>query len=274
VAYAGSLMKQITGASAALLAQRGALDVDAPIATWLVELPSWSQTVRVRHLVHHTAGLPSTEAVWEQMERAGERDWTSDGVFAALSTTDELDHEPGTVHAYSNAGYICLARVVERVSGTGLGAFAEEQLFGQLQMRSTTVWSGPEPSPPGAVLARPLESPRPLSVGDGGLWTSVNDLLRWNEALLSDAIGVSERLHATGTLDDGSPLDYGWGVRVFHAGGNRVDSHGGSRDDANAKLVRFPDLGMGFAALALDGDVERMVALSDSLQAELLTASG
>jgi CubicO group peptidase (beta-lactamase class C family) len=274
VAYSGSLMKQVTGACAALLAKRGSLDVDAPMATWLGELPPWSKTVRVRHLVHHTAGLPSTEAVWEQMERAGERDWTSDGVLAALSTTGELDHEPDTVHAYSNVGYICLGRILERVSGADLGAFAEEQLFRPLQMDSTTVWSGPEPSPPGAVLARPLESPKPLSVGDGGLWTSVNDLLRWNEALLSDALGVSETLCATGTLDDGSPLDYGWGVRVFAVSGNRVESHGGSWDDATAKLVRFPDLGAGFAALALDGDVERMVALSDSLQAELLTTSG
>ena len=266
-------MKQFTGACTALLVQRGSLDVDAPIATWLAELPTWSQAVRVRHLVHHTAGLPSTEAVWEQMERAGERDWTSDGVLAALSTMG-LDDQPGAVYAYSNAGYICLARIVERVSGTALGAFAKEQLFGPLRMGSTIVWSGPETSPPGTVLARPFESPRPLSVGDGGLWTSVNDLLRWNEALLSDEPGVSESLHATGTLDDGSPLDYGWGVRVSRVGGNRVESHGGSWDDVTAKLVRLPDLGTGFAALALDGGVERMVALSDSLQAELLTASG
>jgi CubicO group peptidase (beta-lactamase class C family) len=274
VAYAGSLAKQITGASAALLARRGALDVDVPIATWLGELPPWSQTVRVRHLVHHTAGLPSTEAVWDRMERAGERDWTSDGVLAALSTVDVLEYEPGASYAYSNVGYICLARIVEHVSGTELGAFADEQLFGPFHMASTTVWSGPEPSPPGAVLARPLQSPRPLSVGDGGLWTSVNDLLLWNDALLVDALGLSERLHTTGSLDDGSPLDYGWGVRVFDVGGNRVESHGGSWDDATAKLVRFPDLGVGFAELALDGAVERMVALSDSLQAELLTPSG
>jgi len=274
VAYVGSLMKQFTGACAALLARRGALDVEAPIATWLAELPPWSQTVRVRHLVHHTAGLPSTSGVWDRMAQAGERDWTSDGVLAALSTIDELDSEPGTVHAYSNAGYICLARIIEHVSGTELAAFAEEELFGPAQMSSTTVWLGPDSSPPGAVLARPLESPRALSVGDGGLWTSVNDLLLWNDALLADTLGVTETLHTTGALDDGSPLDYGWGVRVFHAGAKRVESHGGSWDDATAKLVRLPDLGVGFAAVALDGDVERMVALSDALQKELLRACG
>jgi CubicO group peptidase (beta-lactamase class C family) len=270
VAYAGSLAKQITGACAVLLVQDGALDVQAPIADWLAELPRWARTIRVRHLVHHTAGLPSTDAVWEQMTSAGANDWTSDGVLTALSTMQELEHRPGTAYAYSNVGYICLARILERLSGSDLGTFAESHLFGPLQMRATTVWSGPAPSPPTAVLTQPLRSPAPLSVGDGGLWTSVRDLLRWNDALLADTLGVADALHATGALDDGTPLDYAWGVRVFRVGRNRVESHGGAWEGATAKLVRLPDRGASFAALAHDGSVERIAALSSSLQDELL----
>src|SRR5207248_10360904 len=78
------------------------------------------------------------------------------------------------------------------------------------------------------------------------------------------------RASTTGALDDGTPLDYAWGVRVFRVGGNRVESHGGSWEGATAKLVRLPDLGVSFAALAHDGSVERMAALSSSLQDELL----
>src|SRR5436190_12410759 len=230
VAYAGSLAKQITGACAALLAQNGTLDLEAPIADWLAELPRWSRTIRVRHLIHHTAGLPTTETVWEQMTRAKESDWTSDGVLAALSTMHELEHQPGAAYAYSNVGYICLARILERLSGADLGTFAEKHLFEPLQMRATTLWSGPAPSPPTAVLAEPLRSPAPLSVGDGGLWTSVRDLLRWNEALLADTLGLAAALHTPGALDNGTPLDYAWGVRVYHVGSNRVESHGGSWD--------------------------------------------
>ena len=273
LAYAGSLAKQITGACAALLAQDGTLDVEAPIANWLRELPRWSRPIRVRHLIHHTAGLPTTEAVWEQMTSAGETDWTSDGVIAALATMHKLEGQPGAAFAYSNVGYICLARIIERLSGDDFNAFAEEHFFQPLQMRATILWSGPAPSPPAAVLPQPLRSPAPLSVGDGGLWTSVRDLLRWNDALRADTLGVADTLHTTGALDDGTPLDYAWGVRVYHVGSNRVESHGGSWDDATAKLVRLPDLGVSFAALAHDGSVERMNALSSALQDELLSGT-
>jgi CubicO group peptidase (beta-lactamase class C family) len=273
VGYAGSLAKQITGACAALLAQGGALDVEAPIADWLPELPPWAGTIRVRHLIHHTAGLPTTDAVWEEMTSAGESDWTSDGVMAALSTMDELEEQPGDAYAYSNVGYICLARIVERSSGNDLNPFAQEHLWEPLRMRATTLWSGPAPSPPHAVISQSLGSPAPLSVGDGGLWTSVSDLLRWNEALLGDTLGVADTLHTTGALDDGTPLDYAWGVRVFRVGANRVQSHGGSWEGATAKLVRLPDLGVSFAALAHDGSVERMTALSSLLQDELLSST-
>ena len=270
VGYAGSLAKQIAGSCAALLAQDGAFDVEAPIADWLPELPRWAGTIRVRHLIHHTAGLPRAEVVWAQMERSGESDWTSDGVIAALSTIHELEQQPGTTYAYSSVGYICLARILERLSGNDLNSFAQEHFFEPFQMRATTLWSGPAPSPPTAALAQRLHSPAPLSVGDGGLWTSVRDLLRWNDALLADTSGVAATLHTTGVLDDGTPLDYAWGVRVFRVGGNRVESHGGSWEGATAKLVRLPDLGVSFAALARDGSVERMTALTSSLQDALL----
>lgn len=266
LAYAASLAKQITGACAALLAQDGTLDVEAPIAAWLPELPSWSQTICVRHLIHHTAGLPNTDAVWERMKSAGETDWTSDGAIAALTTTRDLEHKPGAAYAYSNVGYICLARIIERLSGQSLNRLAHARLFDPLGLRDTILWSGPQASPPHATLVQPLRSPAPLSVGDGGLWTTVRDLLRWNDALFADALGITDTLHTPGTLDDGTPLDYAWGVRVFRLGGERVESHGGSWDGATAKLVRLPDRSASFAALALDDSVERMVALSSALQ--------
>jgi CubicO group peptidase (beta-lactamase class C family) len=270
VAYAGSLAKQVTGACAALLVRRGALDVEAPIGEWLPELPAWAEAIRVRHLVHQVAALPTTEAVWARMTSAGERDWTSDGVLAALARTDALVGRPGAAYAYSNAGYVCLARVLERLSGRDLDSFAREHFFEPIGMSATRLWAGPALAPPEAPPVQSPGEPAPLSVGDGGLWTTVRDLLRWNEALLEDALGIADTLHTTGALDDGTPLDYAWGVRVFSVAGHLVQSHGGSWDGATAKLVRLPARRSGFAALARDGSVERMTALSALLQDALL----
>jgi CubicO group peptidase (beta-lactamase class C family) len=261
--YAASLAKQFTGACAALLEREGLLDTGASIREWLPELPDWSERVRVRHLLYHTAGLPS---VWPQMEATGTTDWTSRGVLAALATTPRPDREPGSAYAYSNEGYVCLALVVERSSGSALDAFAQARIFEPLGMRDTLFWTGPSPAPPGAAAAPDPEEPAPLSVGDGGLWTSVRDLLRWNDAIFEDALGITARMHTPGSLDDGTPLEYAWGVRTLSVSGEVVHSHGGSYGNAAAKLVRLPERKTGFVVLAADGSVERVVFLSDALQ--------
>jgi len=128
LAYAASLAKQMTGACAALLARDGTLDVEATIDAWLPELPGWSRTIRVRHLLHHTSGLPGTDTVCSRMESRGELDWTSDGVIEALTTMIDLEPVPGTEYAYSGVGYVCLARIVERLSGQSLDRLTRRAL--------------------------------------------------------------------------------------------------------------------------------------------------
>jgi hypothetical protein len=98
----------------------------------------------------------------------------------------------------------------------------------------------------------------------------VGDLLRWNRALIDDSLGVSRMLHTPGSLDDGAPLDYAWGVRVFRAEGETVHSHGGNYESALAKLVRLPDRSASYAVLAAGDSVERIVRFSDALQQALL----
>ena len=261
VAYGGSLAKQMTGACAALLSRSDRIEVEAPIRSWLPELPDWSGTIRVRHLIHHTAGLPDNETVWNLMVNTGESNWTSTGVLAALTQMHEFEPAPGQVYSYSNVGYICLAAICERASGKQLADLAREELFRPLRMDSTTFWSGPAPSPPNAA-ALPTDEPAALSVGDGGVWTTVHDLLRWNDGLLTDRLGVSDLIHTPGTLDDGTPLDYAWGVTVRRESHLLVHSHGGHWNAATAKLVRLPELRASFAVLALHESVEQMVTLS------------
>jgi CubicO group peptidase (beta-lactamase class C family) len=267
IAYGASLAKQITGSCAALLERDGVLDPAAPIDRWLPELPPWSHHVRVRHLIHHTAALPGP---WPRMEAAGASDWTTHGVLAALAATPSLDREPGVAYEYSNAGYICLALIVARLSGTSLDTFARKRLFGPAGMGNSRFWTGPDPAPPNASLTPKPLRPAPLSVGDGGLWTSVSDLLRWNAAMIDDAFGVANRVHTAGSLDDGPPLDYAYGVRVYEEAGHRVHSHGGSYGSTTSKLMRFPDSHSSFAVLAADDSVQRMVGLSEALRQALL----
>jgi CubicO group peptidase (beta-lactamase class C family) len=221
--------------------------------------------VRVRHLIHHTAGLPD---VWPRLQQAGDEDRTSQAMLAALAESPQLDNEPGSEYAYANEGYICLATIVERISGVTLDAFARTHIFEPLGMTRSLFWAGPSPAPRTAAVMPVQHGRAPLSVGDGGLWTSVGDLLRWNAAILDDSLGIAATIHAPGSLDDGTPLDYAWGVHVFDASGQTVQSHGGDYGTATAKLVRIPARCVGFAALAADASVDRMTRLGDALLRE------
>lgn len=269
--YVGSLAKQITAACAALLVNAGQLHLESSIRTWLPELPAWAKTIRIRHLLHHTGDLPHEAAISDLMRRAGAQHRTSPAMLAALSTLSDHQPQPGTRYAYSNCGYVCLATIVERASGYPLPAFADQRLFAPLRMAQTCYWSGPAVAPPGAVaLARSLD-PAPLSLGDGGVWTTVSDLLRWNDALTMNLLGMTELLHTPGQLDDGTPLDYAWGIRVFEAQGTRLQSHGGSWTGVTAKLVRLPDRGQSIVAVALHDEIKTMIALIAAVQRQLLT---
>jgi CubicO group peptidase (beta-lactamase class C family) len=104
------------------------------------------------------------------------------------------------------AAYVVLAEVVSRVAGMPLADFARRRIFVPLGMTETMFWSGPEPAPPGAAPLDPVH-PAPLSIGDGGLWSTAADLLRWADALNADRLGVPDLVQTPGTLDDGTPLD-------------------------------------------------------------------
>jgi CubicO group peptidase (beta-lactamase class C family) len=262
--YTASLSKQMAAACAALLVQRGVLDLDGALSRWLPELPAWADTVRLCHLVHHTAGLPLDTQVDVVMAETGGTDHTSQRVLDALARFRALQRPPGTGYVYSNAGYVCLAMVVQRVAGQPLPRFARDHLFDPLGMGETCFWTGPEPAPPGAA---PLASahPAPLSSGDGGAWSTPADLLRWAEALNTDRLGISGLVQTPGRLDDGTPVDYAWGMGMRSHAGRLVYRHGGGWPSLRALLARIPDLGLSLVIVALADDTERRVPLADSL---------
>jgi hypothetical protein len=143
--------------------------------------------------------------------------------------------DPATAVAVGVSSPSAKVLVSHRESADAVGLDCEGLAYaGSLAKQITgacAAWLAQDGTLPAAVLPQPLRSPAPLSVGDGGLWTSVLDLLRWNDALRADTLGVADTLHTTGALDDRTPLDYAWGVRVYHVGSNRDESHGGSWDD-------------------------------------------
>ncbi|HEX6469367.1 MAG TPA: serine hydrolase domain-containing protein [Streptosporangiaceae bacterium] len=265
--YTASLSKQITAACAALLVRRDALDVEDAVTDWLPDLPAWAGAVRLRHLLHHTAALPDREV---DALIGPTADRTSAGVLSTLARISAPAGRPGTTYAYSGVGYILLAAVVERAAGRPLPEFAEERIFIPLGMRGTRYWRGPEPAPPGA-LPLAASHPAPLSLGDGGVWSTAADLLRWSQALNADRLGISRLVQTPGRLDDGTPIDYAWGMGIRSHGGHRAYRHGGGWPGLRALLARVPGLDLSLVIIAFADDSERRVDLAAGIL-DLVTA--
>lgn len=220
--YGASLTKQVTGTAIALLVRAGRIDVEAPLGRYLVDLPGWRDSVTIRQVLHHIAGLPEAGDL-ERGLPSGH--WTNARVLQQLKNLDGLPFSPGAGYHYSNAGYICLAAIVEIASGIPFSRFAQEKLFQPLGLEDMVIL--PENTIPPYPQRDAMGGSLPLSTGDGGLWTTAAAFARWLDLQNRDCLHVGGLLEQPGRLADGSNTDYGWGVGLRSFRGRSMFIHGG-----------------------------------------------
>ncbi|HNV03559.1 MAG TPA: serine hydrolase domain-containing protein [Vicinamibacterales bacterium] len=258
---AGSVAKQVTAAAVVLLAQDGKLSLDDPVRTHVPELPEFGAPILVRHLLGHTSGLRSQ---WPMLTMAGRPPGLAVHSVAEIlelaGRYRELNFKPGDEFLYNNTGYTLLGVIVARASGTSLEAFCQERLFRPLGMTRTR-WredfSAVVEGRATAYLQLPNGEHRtymPFTnvIGNGGLLTTVGDLLLWNENLDHPRVGgqaMVDLLQTKGRLNDGSETEYGLGLYVQDYRGVREVSHGGTTAGYRAYLGRFPDDGLSVGIL-------------------------
>jgi len=267
VQYAASVAKQFTAALAALAVAEGTLSSSTTLRSVLPQLPDWADCILLHHLVHHTAGLPAT-SVLTQALRCEEPDLDNELVIDALSRLRRLPQPPGRAFAYSNLGYVLLAEVVRAATGTALQELARTRLHEPLGLRSAR-WGGPPP------ITWPGLPVPPATTGDGGLWISATDLLRWLQALNGDALGaqVGRLLRSPGHLDDGTTLPYAWGITARPNRLGTVYTHGGNWPGWTAKTVRQPATGTAVALMTFGADPVTVSDLAVHIAEHLSTGS-
>lgn len=230
-----SVSKQFTAASILLLAQDGRLSLDDPVRRWLPELPPSTGAVTLRHLLTHTGGLVD----YEDLMPADRQDQLSDAdVLALLAHADRTLFAPGTRYRYSNSGYVLLGLVVERASGQAFADVLRTRIFLPLGMTQTLLYEarrGPQVahraygySRVDGRWMRTDQSPTSATRGDGGIYSSVDDLARWDAALYDDrllsdasrAMAFAPHVRVTGEPYE-AHYGYGWritGETLWHSG--------------------------------------------------------
>ncbi len=256
----GSVSKQFTAASIALLVRAGRLTLDDDIRKYIPELPTYESPIRVRHLVHHTSGLRD---FWELVGLAGMRfddGYRVDDMLALAARQQGLNFPPGAEYRYSNTGYLAMGVIVQRVTGQSLRRFADSAIFAPLGMRATLFLDDHTEIVPGrAVAYSPTDNGmwkvnvwNNDLVGQGGIVTTLADLQRWDENFYRPHVGgreFVELLQSTEPLSGGTPNDYAFGLTVESYRGRRLVQHTGATGGYRAALLRFPELHTSLAML-------------------------
>jgi N-acyl-D-aspartate/D-glutamate deacylase/CubicO group peptidase (beta-lactamase class C family) len=266
----GSVSKQFTAASIALLVIDGKVSLDDDIRRFVPELPEYAAPVTVRHLLHHRGGLKDyiDPLVASGADVADVT--TSAEALAAIVRQHEVDFPAGERYEYSNTGYFLLGVIVERASGLPLPRFAEERIFRPLGMRAThfhgdhtelvrnraTGYSLPLGSTRVAIDTSDWEQ-----VGDGSVFTTVKDLARWVDNFESGAVGGArflELMALPGLPEDESESATTYGLGQAHGSwrGLRTVRHGGSWAGYRAQLLRLPDQRVAVAILCNVAEVD------------------
>lgn len=254
VLESGSVAKQFTASALVLLAQDGKLSLDDDVRKYLPEVPSFGgQKITIRHLLTHTSGLRDQ---WGLLGIAGLGPGTQ--VHTALTTLDLVAHQKmlnfpvGSEYLYSNTGYALAGLIVQRVSGKTLEEFTQDRLFRPLGMTHTrwrddftavvpgraTAYSGT------AATGYHTDMPFTNMIGNGGLLSTMSDLLRWNENLDNPAVGgraYVDAMQKRMRLTSGRIIVYALGLDVSEYRGIHEVSHSGSTAGYRTFLARYPD---------------------------------
>jgi CubicO group peptidase (beta-lactamase class C family) len=275
-----SASKQFTAAAVLLLEQRGALALHDPVGKVLDDWPeAWSE-VTIHHLLTHTGGLPrlSTQAMLDVSGLGLTSPVPFQEVPDLFEPGEDLqppDFEPGEKFAYSNVGYIVLGLLVERVAKTRFCDFLAREIFLPASMRDTGC------EEPAAILQRRASGYTRIETGlvnaayvdvrfvtgTGSVYSTLDDLLRWDRVLDSDRL-----LHAPARERLFTPVhaDYACGWWVQSKFGRAVQWHGGNVPGFVSHLVRYPSEKLFIAVLSnawSDSDRGQARAIGNDLAA-------
>jgi CubicO group peptidase (beta-lactamase class C family) len=279
-----SVTKQFVAASLSMLALQGKLSFDDDVRKYLPELPRYTHTITLRHMVYHTSGLRNYLSLFPLAGRDEYYPISHRQILAMMARQRALNFVPGTEYEYSNTAYMLLAQVIQRISGHSLGEFLQQRIFAPVGMHASLAYDNFERIIPRRAIgyARARDSVRMTHnfnfdvPGDGQMYTTVEDLIRWDDYLHGpDKPEFHDIIMREGTLNDGTKIQRAKGLFLSDYRGARTIHHTGSSWGFRTVLERFVDAELGIAIACNDDNAfPRRIALqiADYMLADELAA--
>jgi CubicO group peptidase (beta-lactamase class C family) len=245
-----STSKQFTAMAVILLAKEGKLSLDDPVRKYIPEMPDYGVLITLRQLMYHTSGLRNLFVLHQLAGWRWEDVVNENNELDFISRQRALNFRPGDEHAYSNTGYFLLAEIVQRVSGQPFPVFVKDRIFSPLAMKDTMAFEGPQPlvrnrAMPYTAIPGGFRNNLTMTetVGDSNIYTTVEDMARWDENFYRAQVGgissIAE-METPGVLNNGEPTQYGGGLNVTTYKGLRMIWHSGG-SNYRSEYLRFPD---------------------------------
>ncbi len=232
-----SITKQFTALSIMLLEDEGKLSFEDPIKKYFPNFLDYASKISIKNILQHTSGILDYENHMDDTLTVQLKD---KDVLEILLKQDSTYFEPGTEHRYSNSGYAVLAMLVEKLSGKTFAQFLEERIFNPLGMNNSVAYEngisevpnrafGYAKTDSGFVFAD--QSLTSAVLGDGGIYSSTIDLIKWNESFENSELLTKDKLSKAFekcVISNGDTVDYGFGWRLdpykdhyrpYHTGG-------------------------------------------------------
>jgi CubicO group peptidase (beta-lactamase class C family) len=266
-----SLTKQFTAMAIMILVERHKLQLDDTLAKFCPEFPDYAQTITIRHLLNHTAGLTQYQEllvgkVDEKYFRSSKgppaaHEFTAAEALQVLSRQQNLRFTPGERFEYSDSAYVVLAQIIERLTGRRYAEFLKETIFDPLGMNDTLVVDERKQKVPRLALAYEKRNgqwqditytPENSIYGEDGVYSTINDLYKWDQALYTERLvsrSTLEMAFTPGRTNDGkeivtdlfthrSSYGFGWFISSLH--GEKVVEHSGGWSGYANHILRVP----------------------------------
>lgn len=244
-----SVTKQFTAAAILILIQKGVCRLDTKLTDIFEDFPDYGKKITIENLLNHTSGLIDYEDLIPDTATIQVKDAD---VLRMMYGVDSTYFEPGTLFKYSNTGYALLAMIVERISGKSFAQFLAENIFKPLEMKSTVAHEdgksvvehrafGYERTDAGWI--KKDQSITSAVLGDGGIYSNVEDLFKWEQSLYTNKILSDELRNEAMTrarLNNGEEVDYGFGWHLKTYKGEEIVYHSGSTQGFRNVIYRVP----------------------------------
>jgi CubicO group peptidase (beta-lactamase class C family) len=258
---AGSVSKQFTASAILLLAQQGKLALNDDVRKYIPELPDYGNIITLEQMMHHTSGIKDWGSIasltgWGRTTKT----FTNDDALEIITSQKTLNNKPGAEFIYSNSNYTLFAIIIERVSGLSLAAFTKQNIFIPAGMIHTEWRDNRNRIVKERAIAYDFEKneyqtnmPNENAYGNGGLLTTTEDLLKWNDFYQSGKFGTPSLLskqYKTEKFNNGKMNNYAAGLFILKYKGYEQIMHDGATASYRSYLETFPELNLSIAFLS------------------------